>query len=81
MPANEHKGLASSILESKPEKKLLSIILVPGRVFEHSTLLNILGISVSETETVPYAARHDGKGLISVSTKKKYFILQQIFHY
>ena len=70
VPANEHKGLASSILESKPEKKILSIILVPGRVFGALNFAKYLGINVSETETVPYAARHDGKGSISLLAQK-----------
>jgi opine dehydrogenase len=70
VPANEHKGLADSILESKLEEKMPSIILVPGRVFGALNFAEYLGTSVSEAQTVPYAARHDGKGLISLLAQK-----------
>jgi opine dehydrogenase len=70
VPANEHKGLASSILESNLEEKIPSIILVPGRVFGALNFAEYLCTSVSEAQTVPYAARHDGKGLISLMAQK-----------
>tara|TARA_Y100000739_G_scaffold229971_1_gene247998 strand:+ start:9495 stop:10523 length:1029 start_codon:yes stop_codon:yes gene_type:complete len=70
IPANEHKGLANSILESKLEEKMPSIILVPGRIFGAINFAEYLGTSLAEADTVPYAARHDGKALISLLAKK-----------
>ena len=70
VPANEHKGLAQSIIEKKPESKMPSIILVPGRVFGALNFTEYLSISVLEADTVPYAARYDGKGLVSLLAQK-----------
>lgn len=70
VPANEHKGLAESILERMPENKIPSIILVPGRIFGALNFAEHLSSSVIEADTVPYAARYDGKGLVSLLAQK-----------
>jgi len=70
VPANEHKSLATLISESCLEDAIPSIILVPGRVFGSLNFGKYLGCNVTEAQTVPYAARHDGKGLISLLAKK-----------
>ncbi len=70
VPANEHKSLATLISESCLEDPIPSIILVPGRVFGSLNFGKYLGCNVTEAQTVPYAARHDGKGLISLLAKK-----------
>ena len=72
VPANEHKSLATLISESELGDAMPSIILVPGRVFGSLNFGKYLGCNVTEAQTVPYAARHDGKGLISLFAKKTF---------
>ncbi len=70
VPANEHKSLAALITEKKLKKGMPSIILVPGRVFGSLNFGKYLNCDIAEAQTVPYAARHNGKGLISLFAKK-----------
>ena len=70
VPANEHKSLAILISENKLGDAMPSIILVPGRVFGSLNFGKYLGCNVTEAQTVPYATRHNGKGLISLFAKK-----------
>ena len=71
VPANEHKSLATLISESELGDAMPSIILVPGRVFGSLNFGKYLGCNVTEAQTGPYAARQDGKGLISLFAKKR----------
>ena len=65
-----------------PENKIPSIILVPGRIFGALNFAEHLSSSVIEADTVPYAARYDGKGLVSLlAQKNRVLCSSQIFHY
>lgn len=70
VPANEHKSLAVAISQELGPHVRPSIILVPGRVFGAVNFQHYLNFTVAEAQTVPYAARHDGAGVISLYAKK-----------
>lgn len=70
-PANEHKELAEEISSFFRSGYRTSTILVPGRVFGSLNFESYLGCAVAEAQTVPYAARHNGRGVVSLYASKQ----------
>ena len=71
VPANEHKKLANSISEKDLGDAMPTMLLLPGRVFGALNFRKYLTCKVGEAQTVPYAARYDGNGVLSLLARKE----------
>lgn len=70
VPAYEHESLAKTLSKINFKSSLPPMILLPGRVFGAINFKQYLGHDVAESQTVPYAARYDHEGLVSIYAKK-----------